>query len=80
LLDIKQVFGFFRHVISIAQRSGVRQQQIKKLAHGAFPQKRFQVFLVKKTVSKMIYFHITLVYALIKTRNGITANASTKFG
>ena len=44
----------------------------------------------------MIYFHITLVYALIKTRNGITAptlrsgeapcgclveaNASTKFG
>jgi len=50
----------------------------------------------KPTVSKMIYFDITLVYALIKTRNGITAptlrsgeapcgclvevNASTKFG
>ena len=30
------------------------------------------------TVSKMIYFHITLVYALIKTRNGVTANASTE--
>lgn len=32
------------------------------------------------TVPKIIYFHITLVYALRATRNGITANASTKFG
>ena len=31
------------------------------------------------TVSQMIYFHITLVYALKLTRTGVTANASTEF-
>ena len=60
------------------------------------PPKRRHFSIFDLTVSKIIYLHITLVYALIKTRNGITAptlrsgeapcgclveaNASTKFG
>jgi len=31
------------------------------------------------TVPQMIYFHITLVYALKLTRNGFTAKSSTEF-
>ena len=36
-------------------------------------------FLFPDTVSQMIYFHITLVYALKLTRNGFTAKSSTEF-